>query len=305
MTDVDVIRIGLVGAGPWASTFHAPMIAGAESALLASVWARRPEAAEAVVAAHGGAVAATYADLLASCDAVAFAVPPDVQAELAPRAAAAGKHLLLEKPLAFTLLDAQRLADCVEANRVASLVMLRNRFEPTVASFLDAAAAVAPRAVIGRFVTDAALPGSHFATPWRRERGAVLDLGPHVLDLVEAVLGPVVDLTAIGDPARWVTISTLHAGGGVGQVSLSLTTPGSDRALHLEVVHESGSLMLEEPVAGGESAVQRRIMGDFVDCIATGREHPQGARRGLELQRLLKAVEESLRAHPAPRAADL
>ncbi|NYJ08061.1 hypothetical protein [Petropleomorpha daqingensis] len=38
-------------------------------------------------------VARAFDELLASCDAVACAVPPDVQADLAPRAAAAGRHL--------------------------------------------------------------------------------------------------------------------------------------------------------------------------------------------------------------------
>jgi predicted dehydrogenase len=83
-------KVGLVGAGPWAAMFHAPMISGSPDATLAAVWARRPEAAAEIAQEYGASVAETFDDLLAGCDAVAFAVPPDVQADLAPRAAAAG-----------------------------------------------------------------------------------------------------------------------------------------------------------------------------------------------------------------------
>lgn len=62
----------------------------------------RREAAEHLAQRYGAATAATFDDLLERCDAVAFSVPPDVQATLAPLAARAGRHMLLEKPLART-----------------------------------------------------------------------------------------------------------------------------------------------------------------------------------------------------------
>ena len=96
------VRVGLVGAGPWAGMFHAPMLSADAGTTLAAVWSRRPEAAEQLATAHGATAASSFGDLLSRCDAVAFSVPPDVQAELAPTAALAGKHLILEKPLAFT-----------------------------------------------------------------------------------------------------------------------------------------------------------------------------------------------------------
>ena len=101
------LRVGLVGAGPWAEMFHAPMLAAGPRTSLAAVWARRPEAAEELATSYGAPHVSSFDDLLEACDAVAFAVPPSVQAELAPRAAQADKHLLLEKPLAFTLPEAE------------------------------------------------------------------------------------------------------------------------------------------------------------------------------------------------------
>ncbi|WP_031084526.1 Gfo/Idh/MocA family oxidoreductase, partial [Streptomyces sp. NRRL WC-3549] len=86
------MRVGLVGAGPWARMTHAPALTAHPGAVLGGVWGRRPEAARELATAHG---TEAYTDeagldaLLATSDAVAFAVPPDVQAPLAARAAAA------------------------------------------------------------------------------------------------------------------------------------------------------------------------------------------------------------------------
>src|SRR4029077_14102272 len=87
-----------------------------------AVRARRGGPASEAARQYGASVAGSFDELLERCDAIAFAVPPDVQAALAPRAAAAGKHLLLEKPLAFNLADAERLADAVDEAGVRTLL---------------------------------------------------------------------------------------------------------------------------------------------------------------------------------------
>ncbi|MEO3938039.1 Gfo/Idh/MocA family oxidoreductase [Dermatophilaceae bacterium Soc4.6] len=285
-----VIRFGLVGAGPWAERFHAPMIAGSPGVELAGVWARRAEAAVALAAPYGARVSSSYDDLLAHCDAVAFAVPPDVQADLAPRAARAGRHLLLEKPLAFTVAGAQEIVDAVDAAGVTSLLMVRNRFDPAVVELLHASAEVVTRGVVARFVSGAALPGETFATPWRQERGALFDLAPHALDLIEALLGPVEGITATGDPKRWVGVTTRHTGGAVGQVALSLTVPGVEGQLRLDLVHDGGVTSLGPLLPDEDETVPRAIMAAFVGAVASGRSHELDAHRGLMIQRLLEGA---------------
>lgn len=282
-----MIRFGLVGAGPWATRFHAPMLERSPGVELVGVWARRPEAATALATSYGVTASTSYDDLLEDCDAVAFAVPPDVQADLAPHAARAGKHLLLEKPLAFTLAGAQGIADAVDAAGVTSLLMVRNRFDPAVVQLLDVARQVAPRGVVARFVSGAALPGETFATPWRQERGALYDLAPHALDLIEALLGPVLEITAAGDPTRWVGLTTRHAGGAVAQVALSLTVPGIEGQLRLELVHDGGVLSLGALQPDEDELVPRAIMDAFVEAVTSGRAHELDVHRGLMIQRLL------------------
>lgn len=77
------LAVALVGAGPWAEAVYAPMLAAGPETRLACVWSRRPQAARALAAAHGSEGVESFDALLERCDAVAFAVPPDVQAELA------------------------------------------------------------------------------------------------------------------------------------------------------------------------------------------------------------------------------
>src|SRR5207244_8350059 len=77
-----------------------------------------------------------YSELLDGCEAVSFAVPPDVQVKLAIQAARAGKALLLEKPLAFTFEDASTLATAVSEYGVSSLMFLPYRKSGAVTSLL-------------------------------------------------------------------------------------------------------------------------------------------------------------------------
>ena len=192
-----------MGAGPWATMFHAPMLAGASDLELSAVWARRPEAAQDLAERFGTHAAASFDELLKRCDAVAFAVPPDVQAVLAVRAAEAGRHLLLEKPLATNLADAERLATVVDDAGVRTQLVLTIRYRPEVRAFLDGWDTETVQYVRGSYLGTGGLPGSPFATPWRQQSpaAALLDVGPHTVDLLEAVAGPATEVMASG-PAR-------------------------------------------------------------------------------------------------------
>lgn len=288
------IRIGLVGAGPWTGRFHAPMVSASPHTTLEAVWARRPEAAAEVTKEYGGVAVETYDELLERVDAVAFAVPPDVQAAMAPRAARAGKHLVLEKPLAFTLEDAREIADAVEESGVSAVLMLRNRFTDAGRTFVEAARGSRARGGHAQFVTGAALEGNDFATPWRIARGAVWDIGPHSLDLLDAAMGRIEEVTATGDPLRWVSLVTRHEGGAIGQVSLSITTPHTPGTLHCEVWTEAGPVVFDGAVSDAEEGVGDALMEALAVAVQAGGDSAIGVRRGLELQRLLVSAEQQL-----------
>jgi predicted dehydrogenase len=272
--------------------FHAPMLSAAAGVELAGIWARRPEAAAALAAAHGTAAVASFEELLDGCDAVAFAVPPDVQARYAPAAARAGKHLLLEKPLAFTLDDARAIADAVDEAGVATLLMLTYRFTAPVRDLLAAVGGGAVRHARAGWFTGAALAGSPFATPWRTEPGAaLLDIGPHALDLLETAAGPIESVRAAASGGVTL-VTTTHGGGAVGQVALSITTPGTGGALEFEVVTDTGRIVLADPSPGAD--VPAAIAAEFVRTVRGEIGQPLDVHRGLRLQHLIAAVTESV-----------
>ncbi|GGN88910.1 hypothetical protein GCM10011579_083090 [Streptomyces albiflavescens] len=285
------VRVGLVGAGPWARAVHARVLAAGPETLLTSVWARRPEAARETAVPYAAAVAATFEELLDDCEAVAFAVPPAVQAELAARAAKAGKALLLEKPIALDLLSAQRLVDAVDAAGVVSQLVLTNRYHPVTREFLKAAQRVDHVGARSCCLSGAFL-GGDFATPWRLEHGALLDLGPHILDLLDAALGPIVRVRGAGDVRRWIELTCEHESGAVSQASLSGSVElerGITRVelfgRHPELVFDSGALDHEE-----SWPVLRR---EFATAVRTGQSGTLDARRGLYLQTLMAEALES------------
>ncbi len=280
------LRVGLVGAGPWAGMFHAPMLAAGPRTTLTAVWARRTDAAEELAGAYDARAFSSYDDLLDSCDAVAFAVPPPVQAELAVRAARAGKHLLLEKPLAFTLPDAEAIADAADAAGVQSLIVLRNRFTAEGRAFVEQAQAARPWGALARFVSGAALEGSPFATPWRIEQGAVFDLAPHAIDLLDAALGPVTEVTATGDPLHWVALTLHHQGGAISQTALAITAP-ADPPFRIEAQTDAGEVVFDGVRSDDDAGVQEAITSAFAETIETGTAHPLDVHRGVFLQRLI------------------
>ena len=283
------LRVGLIGAGPWATMVHAPGIADHPGTRLTTIWARREEAAAALADAHGATTAKTPDDLLAEVDAVAFAVPPEVQAEIAIKAAEQGKHLILEKPIAATLADAERLVDAVEANGVASLVVLTKRYTPEtreqLAQLRQQGGWVGGSA---RWLTGALLGGPFSHSPWRHERGPLDDIGPHAFDMLDATLGTITDVIAANQSEHGLwQIVFQHEGGATSVATMTMTLPLEPAIAEVIVYGEHGHRVLADR---GTTALQAftNLLDDFVAMVDSGTtEHPLDVRRGLHLQRII------------------
>ena len=288
------VSVGLVGAGPWAAMVHAPVLAAGPGTRLAGVWARRPEAAQELARRHGTAAVADLDELFERCEAVAFSVPPDVQADLACRAAAAGRHLLLEKPIGGSLEAAEALTEAIDRAGVRSMVLLSWRYAPAVRSFLDGLAGLELLGGRGVFVT-AGLLGGPFATPWRLERGPLLDLGPHVIDLLDAALGPVAGVEARGEVLGWVGLLLEHRSGAVSEVSLCATTPVDRSVAGVEVYGRRGHRGIDAVAAVGPETFST-VARELEEMVRTGVPHHLDAARGLHLQRVLHDAERQLLA---------
>jgi predicted dehydrogenase len=296
---VDLVRVGLVGGGPWARAVHAPALAAHPGVELAGCWTRRPGPAAELAAEFGGAARPSFDALLADVDAVAFAVPPAVQGELAARAAAAGRHLVLEKPLAQTAAGARVVADAVRAAGVHSSVVLTLRHDPDVAAWL---AALPPAPADGRtlgsarWLSGSLLGGPYAGSGWRAEHGALLDLGPHVVDLLAAALGPVrgVDWAHHDEPDLW-RFGLAHAGGARSTVALSLRLPVDPSEIEFAVFGSAGTHRLAARPADAR-ACYGRLLDELVAAVAgTGPAPPLDAAHAADLQEVVERVRAAVR----------
>ena len=287
----DPLPVGLVGSRPWARLVTGPVLAAGPQTRVTGVWSRRPKHAAQLATQLGVSSYLELDELFATCDAVAIAVAPAAQPELAVRAAQAGKVLLLEKPLAADVAGARAIVDAVGAAGVGALVMLSYRFNPGLDAFISQAEAVEPLGGRGWFVSGAFLQGP-FAHGWRLERGAVLDVGPHLLDLLEAGLGEIVDVRAAGHPLGWVSLLCLHASGATSTGSLCCTSASESRT-SVEVFGHGGPALYDGRVKD-ETQWADQVRNALVR-VARGHEHPANVRRALHLQELIDSVEAQLR----------
>lgn len=139
-----------------------------------------------------------YRELLArpDIDGVDICVPNHMHAEIVTAAAAAGKHIYCEKPLAMNVAEAQQIVAAVQAAGVNAQLTFHFRFFPAI---LRAQQLVAS-GFLGRvFSFRGRYYRSSYIDPqkplsWRQQKaiaggGALFDIGSHILDLLYALLG--------------------------------------------------------------------------------------------------------------------
>jgi predicted dehydrogenase len=288
----DRVRVGLVGAGPWGQLFTGPMLAKSRDVEFVGVWARRADAAGHLAGLHSVQAYDDLDALFADCDAVTFSVPPSVQAELGARAARGGLAVLLDKPVAANAAEAEALAAAIDEAGVVSQVILTNRYFDSMRSFLDDARALDSYGGRASFFGNGCVPGTYFATPWRVAEGGLLDLGPHVLDGLDAALGRIVGVEAHGDPHRLVLLECEHHNGRVSQAALSANS-NQTSGLMVEVYGLDGRCTFDagaftaEQTATEFATAQRRILAEFAAAVGSGTPHELDVHRGLHLQRLI------------------
>jgi predicted dehydrogenase len=297
---VQRLRFGVVGTGYWAREVHAAGLAGHPDTELVGVWGRDPAKAAAVAAAHGTETFADYDALLAAVDAVTFSVPPQVQAELAPRAAAAGRHLLLEKPLAIGTPAADRTVAAVQQAGVASVVFFTERFVPEREAWLQAMRAEGGcLGGDGVWLASLQTPGNPFAgSPWRQAEGALWDVGPHVLSGLLTVLGPVRGVVGARGPGDLVTLVLTHDSGASSTARLSLSMPPAASRTGLEFYRADG---WHARPAGPYRSVDayRAAAGELAALARTGQtEHRCDARFGRDVVEVLARAQRAVDSAP-------
>lgn len=290
------LRIGVAGTGHWADTVHIPGLKLQPAVELVGVWGRNPETVTTVAKRHGLRGFTRFEDMLAAVDAVSFSLPPDIQAGLAVKAAEAGRHLLLEKPIAPTVEGAQRIADAVARAGVSTVVFFTRRFVPEFERVLQEMSAKRWTGARVRQHTEAMLPGSPYAgSVWRQAEGAALwDLGPHALSVLTAILGPVEKISASRTADRLSCFSATHKGGTVSEVSLGLYTKPTEIKSEYLFSGPDGEVPLPIPTFPRPQALATAA-GELAANVAKGeRRHRCDVTVGLEVVRVLAAADRAL-----------
>jgi predicted dehydrogenase len=282
------LRFGLVGTGHWARITHAPALASTDGIEFAAVWGRDADAAARLAATYGATAHRDLAEFLDGVDAVAFAVPPDVQAPIATRAARAGKHLLLEKPIAISPADADALADAAASAQVATVVFFTARFQADVRAWLAKVLAASGWAGgCAAWLGSALRSGSPFNTPWRRDLGGLWDLAPHLISLLWASLGSVQSVTAAAGRGDVTHLILRHDTGLTSTVTVSLGQPRNAEFAELYLWGEPGRSAA--PLETGQPVIPLRTA--LTELAANARSgqisHPCDVRFGREIGRVL------------------
>jgi predicted dehydrogenase len=183
------LRIGIAGAGHF-GRYHALKVAASDRAQLAGIYDIDSERAK-TVGWEAGAPDMAFDALLPAIDALIVAAPADAHYKLAAAALLAGKHVLVEKPIAASLAQAEEMESLA---RTRGLVLQVGHLERFSAAY---------RALSARTKSPLYIEAVRIAPfkPRGTDVSVILDLMIHDLDLVLALIdSPIEAVDAVGAP---------------------------------------------------------------------------------------------------------
>jgi UDP-N-acetyl-2-amino-2-deoxyglucuronate dehydrogenase len=322
--------IGIIGLG-MASGPHAKSLQDLNDRVeVKAAFSPSAERRKAFTAAYGFPLAeaadAIFEDT--SIQAVLLLTPPNSHLDLVGRAAAAGKHVLLEKPLETSLKRSEKLVSVAERADIRLGVVLQHRFRP----ISTALAALVREGRLGDIASASARlynwrSQDYYDQPGRgtRERGGgvLLTQAIHTLDLMISLAGLPVEV------AGYATTSPVHkmetedlamaavkfGNGGIGTISATTTaypgipdsvdvigTKGMARiegARMIAQFHDGSEEILDDGALGGGAGADpmafphqhhRAVIEDFLDAIKTGRDPAVTGLEALKVHRLIAAI---------------
>lgn len=330
------VRVAAVGCGYWGPNvirnldaidgFELCCICDADLARLAPVAARYP-----YVRATGN-IDEIFDD--PSIDAVYLATPVSTHYDLVRRALETGKHVLVEKPLATTIEQAESLGELAAANRLTLMVGHTFVFSPPVRK-------------VKQLVDDGQVGPIYYIETTRVNLGlfqkdvsVLWDLGPHDVSILIYWLGEVPTQVSArgrsypGEALEDVAFVTLEFPSGIlAQVQISWLAPsklrrtsivGRQRMVVYDDLEPVEKIKIydrgvdRQPASFGEFQLTYRS-GDilsprldtteplylecahWLECIRTGQEPDTSARSAVEVVRVIQAAERSIRQGGAPQ----
>lgn len=296
------MRAAIVGTGLMAHT-HAQSLRrlGVE---IGAVVSRRAESAQSFAAQYGCGrfAAALTSDLLAEVDAVHICTPPAQHFVSAKAALEAGKALFCEKPLTFSVEEAEALCRIAEATEAKAAVDFNNRFYPACGDIRERlSASGAPVELIhGHYRQEFQMMPAPWSWRYTDPMRAVSEIGSHYVDLMRFLSGLEAEsvsavfrtvspqrrvsggqMSAEGD-GEAVTVTNEDAaavtiklrGGAVASCFLSEISPGRGNDLSIELVTAQESLAFhsEDPYSvevGRKGQGMARVCSPFGGGFST------------------------------------
>lgn len=254
------VKIAIIGCGG-ISKSHAMAIKDTPNARLTACYSKTPASAERFAERYGIKAFDSYEKLLQSAevDAVALCTPSGEHTAQAIAAIAAGKHVLIEKPMSLTLEEADRLIEVADKGGVVVGVISQYRTSPAVEEIkraidLGALGRITSGSLQMKYWRSAAYYASGaWRGTWEMDGGgALMNQGIHGIDIFRYLMGAPQSLTAY---ARTLThdievedmaVAILEfEGGALGTIEGSTTcNPGYPR--RVEICGDKGSVVLEE-----------------------------------------------------------
>ena len=251
------VRIGLVGTG--IGRLHAAGIAKMPALAQLAAVCGLDEGAQALGLQYGaGYVTDRYADLLAdrSLDVIDLCVPHIQHLPLALAAVAAGKHLLIEKPLARTLAEADQI---ISAARQANVRLMTGHNQRYFGHHAQAKALLDAGAIGQPYLIGASVHVHGQIDGFRRfldqaGGGTLIDSGVHRFDLIRWLMGEVDTLYA--QTGRFLqmqmegedcaVVSLRFRSGAIGSFSCSWSAKGPQREETLQIFGPRGAILTED-----------------------------------------------------------
>jgi len=289
------MKFGLVGTGPWAEMCHSRGLSMANDTEFIGIFGRDKSRVKALADHVGVRAFDNYEDMLGEVEAVSFCVPPFVQAELALEAAKQGKHLLLEKPIAISPLAAETLAKQVADAKVASVVFFIFRFADPEKTFFEEIVKNNWSGAWLRWLGSAFSGDSPYKNSlWRKEKGALWDLGPHALSLLLPTLGKVNRISAGRGERDLVQIILEHEDKATSTLTMSLTAPEAANCIELGFYGESGIVKMQRGSEDPAVSFTRAVAALNSAAKMSHPIHDLDVRFGLEVVDILSKIENLL-----------
>jgi 1,5-anhydro-D-fructose reductase (1,5-anhydro-D-mannitol-forming) len=305
---MSLLRWGIIGCGDVAEKKGGPALYQAEGSELIAVMRRDLTKAEDFAQRHGAKRAYDTTEALLAdpeIDAVYIATPPHLHCQQTLQAAAAGKHVLVEKPMALSVAEGEQMIAACKAHSVSLHVAYYRRYWPKFQAIRAALEAGELGTVLGARLQLCTLAP---ASGWRVDPaisggGHVVDVGSHRLDMLCFLLGDITEVHGFAanrlahHSAENDTVFSLRFASGVLASACFHfhTRPSRDI---LEIFGSDGTLTCD-PFDGAAFTIngeERRFETPtpthlpFVQALVRGEPGHVTGEEGLKVTRLLEAV---------------